>query len=303
MIQQLRLILSVGLVLTLIPSLVSGQILVDEQFSGNEVDTNIFTFSGAGDESFFGRTQLNSPDLPGPFDAPEVSNGTLKLRLQTFNPFGSAAGNLFLGDEIRTRQIFAPTADAGLSYSIRSRIVNDSNGPLQGGLVGGMFTFGLDPNFPNPPERDEVDIELLSNLPDSVLANVFDDEGFNSGGDNGRLAPVSGLDITEFNDYRLEMTTTSIRFFVNDQLFHEDLVNLAIDPQDFRLNINAPDASFAAAFNSSLQPTANPDENEIFIFEVDSLVIRQLSAVPEPASGAILGLLGLGFLVRRRTAV
>ena len=290
-----------AIVFALAPSLVSGQILLDEQFNGTAVDTNLFTFSGAGDESFFGRTQLNSPDLPGAFNAPEVSGGTLRLRLQTFNPFGSAAGDLFLGEEIRTQQIFAPTDSAGISFSVRSRFVNDATNPLQGGLVGGMFTFGLDPNS-NPLVRDEVDIELLSNLPDEVLANVFDDQGFNSGG-VGLLAPVPGLDITEFNDYRIELTTTAIRFFVNDELFHEDLDNLAIDPQDFRLNINAPDSSFGAAFNSALQPTANPDENETFIFEVDSLVIRQISAVPEPASGVLIGLLSLGLLVRRRVAI
>ena len=117
------------------------------------------------------------------------------------------------------------------------------------------------------------------------------------------LAPVPGLDITEFNDYRIELTTSAIQFFVNDQLFHEDLENLAIDPQDFRLNINAPDFNFGPAFNSALQPTANPDENQTFIFEVDSLVIREITSVPEPASGALIGLLSLGWLVRRRTPI
>jgi len=41
-----------------------NQIILDEQFDGTEVDTSVFTFSGSGDESFFGRTQLNSPQLP-----------------------------------------------------------------------------------------------------------------------------------------------------------------------------------------------------------------------------------------------
>ncbi len=271
-----------------LPASTSGQIILNEQFNGTAVDTSLFTFSGAGAESFFGRTQLNSPDLPGPFDAPEVSNGTLKLRLQTYNPFGTAAGNLFLGDEIRTIDTYAPTANSGVVFEIRSRLVDSASNPLSPGLVGGMFTFGLDAGFPNPNERDEVDFELLSNLQNGVLTNIFDDQGFNSAG-NFQFLPISGFDITQFNDYRLELGLDSIRFYVNDTLIREDFSDLAIEPQDFRLNINAPDSSFGLAFSNLLQPTANPNDNEIFLFEVDSLVIRA-TAVPEPSTAALLAI-------------
>ena len=53
----------------------------------------------------------------------------------------------------------------------------------------------------------------------------------------------------------------------------EELETLAIEPQDFRLNINAPDPSFDIAFSNVLQPTASPALNRTFIMEVDSLVI------------------------------
>ena len=261
----------------------AAQILLQDDFNGTEVDTSIFTFSSDGDESFFGRTQLNSPDLPGAFDAPTVSDGTLKLRLQTYNPFGSAAGQLFLADEIRTIQIYEPTEDAAIRFDVRARFVDDTSNPISRGLVGGIFTFGLDADFPDRFERDEVDIELLSNFPeDGVLLNIFDDQNFSSAG-NVSGAVVPGLDITEFNDYRFELGTESIRFFVNDMLVREDFTALAIEPQDFRLNINAPDRSFSAAFDQSLQPTDDINLNETFIFEVDSLVISQVG-VPEPSS-------------------
>ena len=262
-----------ALILAAFTTPVFGQVQVNEQFSGTSVDTSVFTFSGAGDESFFGRTQLNSPDLPGAFDAPEVSNGTLKLRLQTYNPFGSSAGNLFLADEIRTQQKFAPTPTAGVIYEIRARFIDDAVNPLSPGLVGGLFTFSVDADFPNRFERDEIDFELLSNTPQgSLLTNVFDDQNFFSAG-NGLVVNVPNYDSTEFNDYRIEVNTDSIRFFVNDLLVREEFETLAIEPQDFRLNINAPDQSFDIAFSSALQPTDSPALNETFIMEVDSLVI------------------------------
>jgi len=63
-------------------------------------------------------------------------------------------------------------------------------------------------------------------------------------------------------------------------LIREETSNLAIDPQDFRLNINAQGPGFGAAFSAAIQPTANPAQNEIFIMEVDSLVITQVPIAP-----------------------
>ena len=94
-----------------------NQIIVDEQFDGNGVDTSIFTFSGSGDESFFGRTQLNSPQLPGPFDAPTVDNGVLQLELNTYNPF--APGTFFLANEIRTIQDGLPNSKTSVDLTAR----------------------------------------------------------------------------------------------------------------------------------------------------------------------------------------
>ena len=77
----------------MVPSSADAQnsIIFDEQFDGSMIDTGIFTFSGSGDESFFGRTQLNSPQLPGVFDEPTVANGVLQLEINSYNPFAPGA--------------------------------------------------------------------------------------------------------------------------------------------------------------------------------------------------------------------
>ena len=264
---------------------ISGQIIIDEQFDGNQVDTSIFQFADAFEPGTFGRNLLRSPNLPGqaglPFDGPPVQNGTLSLRAETFNPFqtpqdGPSPGNFFLVDEIRTIQTFAPTTTAGFSFDTRARFVDDATNPLSPGLVGGAFLFGLDPNFsPTNFVRDEVDFELLSNVPQgTITTNIFNDDPFDTAG-TFEVQGILGLDLTEFNDFRIETTLETTRFFVNNQLIREDTTDLALDPQEFRLNINTPAATFAAAFSSQLQPTSNPAENEVFIFEIDSLVVTQ----------------------------
>ena len=237
-----------------------AQVIIDEQFNGNSVDTSIFTFDDG--NTIFGRTRLNST-------APTVQNGTLQLELQSFNPIDNGA--LFLADEIRTIQTFAPTQNFGFSFETRARFVDDVNNPLSPGVIGGAFPFGVDSNFPAVNERDEIDFELLSNNPQGQIStNIFNDQGFSSSGDF-QITNVPGLDLTEFNDFRIETQINSTQFFVNDQLIREETSNLALEPQDFRLNINAQGPEFPQAFSALLQPTADPNQNVINIFEVDSL--------------------------------
>ena len=251
--------------LTVLTSQGQAQVIINEQFDGNLVDTSIFTFDDG--NTIFGRVRLNS-------GAPPVENGRLRLRLQSFNPID--VGSLFLADEIRTRRTFAPTENFGFSFETRARFVDDAANPLSPGVIGGIFLFGLDANFPQQNERDEIDFELLSNFPQNIIStNIFNDDGFNSGG-NFVISSLPGLDTTQFNDYRIEWRMDSTRFFVNDQLIREDTTDLALEPQDFRLNINTQGPGFVAAFSNEIQPTANPANNEIFIMEVDSLVVQQM---------------------------
>ena len=268
-------------VLTVLSSRGQAQVIINEQFDGNAVDTSIFTFDSG--STIFGRVRLNS-------QPPPVQNGTLRLRLQSFNPIN--VGSLFLADEIRTRRTFAPTENFGFNFETRARFVNDASNPLSPGVIGGIFLFGLDANFPNPLERDEIDFELLSNTPQNFIStNIFNDDDFSQSGDFV-ISSFPGLDTTQFNDYRIEIRLDSTRFFVNDQLIREETSNLALEPQDFRLNINAQGPEFAAAFSPLIQPTANPAANEIFIMEVDSLVITQIplgDMLPvEPSEGTFV---------------
>ena len=264
---------------------IPGQVIIDEQFDGNAVDTSIFQYANAFEPGTFGRTLLRSPNLIGqagfPFDPPPVQGGTLSLRAETYSPFqtpinGPSSGVFFLCDEIRTIQTFAPTATAGFSFETRARFVDDATNPLSPGIVGGAFLFGLPFDFSQGNfVRDEVDFELLSNTPqNTITTNIFNDDPFDTAG-RFDVQGIAGLDLTEFNDFRIETTLETTRFFVNNELIREETTDLAVDPQDFRLNINTPDASFASAFSAALQPTNNPLQNQVFIFEVDSLVITQ----------------------------
>ena len=283
---------------------IPGQVIIDEQFDGNSVDTSVFQYADAFEPGTFGRTLLRSPNLPGqagfPFDPPPVQGGTLSLRAETFSPFqtpinGPSPGVFFLCDEIRTIQTFAPTTTAGYSFETRARFVDDAINPLSPGIVGGAFLFGLDPDFsPTNFVRDEVDFELLSNSPQNVITtNIFNDDLLDTAG-RFNVQGIPGLDLTEFNDFRIETTLETTRFFVNNELIREETADLAVDPQEFRLNINTPAAPFASAFSAALQPTSDPLQNEVFIFEIDSLVITQFDPADSPpplgvdVSGALL---------------
>ena len=64
------------------------------------------------------------------------------------------------------------------------------------------------------------------------------------------------------------------------------------DPQNIRLNFWAPDMFFTEAFDATLVPVADVEDNEVYYYEVDFVEIRRLAAnVPAigPAERIALG--------------
>ncbi|MFQ5599259.1 MAG: glycoside hydrolase family 16 protein [Candidatus Krumholzibacteriia bacterium] len=240
--------------------------MLRDDFEGAALDPALW-FVPAGPGTFFGRTQIRPPSEPL-----EVSNGLIRLRLDTHNPTAQTPGDSFWGSEIVTQEIFA--RGTGLAFRARVRVVE----PVPGGLVGSLFSFAFDPQA---GVRDEIDFELLSNdiVADRgrVLTNVFDDADFSIPGDTSFVS-VPGLDLTAFNEFEIQWLPDRIQWRVNGSLVREEFDTLADAPMTVRLNFWAPGASFAAAYDPDLQPASTPEGNEVFFYEVDFVEIRTVPA-------------------------
>jgi beta-glucanase (GH16 family) len=238
-----------------------------DDFDGTALDLSVWNLAEPGPSSIVGRTQLQT------VDAPEVSGGLLRLRVDSFNPF--SPGNTFLGTGISTDEAFVRSD--GLVFETRARLINDGLDLLDRGLVASFFSFGLDEGV-----RDEISLDLLSN---DVLADPVPSERVRTSSSNdeplGQSAVAgsvgaAGLDATVFNTYRIEWQPTRVEWYVNDVLVRLESGAVPDDPMNVGLNFFAPeDSGIGTGFDASLQPVNNSSENETWFFEVDFVEIRR----------------------------
>ena len=250
-----------------------AQVLIQDDFdSTGLIDQQIWRLPFLGPGAFYGRTEAKTDRA---IHYPQMSGGTAVLQLDTFRNNGMGQSNgLFHGAEIQTKRNFVVAG--GLKIDVRFRTVD----PVPG-LVGGAFLFDVGrTNSSGLLVRDEIDFELLSNIPDSLLTNYWNEGPFTGPGAGGTpqfTTPGNGFDISDFQDYRLEWYPDRLEWYLNDNLIRVLANDIPDDPMNFRLNLWAPDSGFPSAFSNSLQPAANFAANQIFEMEVDSVEIEQLN--------------------------
>jgi beta-glucanase (GH16 family) len=232
-------------------------LLLLDDFDDPALDANAWLMpEGAG--TFLGRTQLRPPS-----QALQIAGGVLRLRLDTYNPTALTPGDSFWGSEVVTRQTFA--RGSGLAIKARLRVASS----VPGGLVAAVFAYTLR----DGAARDEIDFELLTNAPSQALTNVFHEQGFSEA---GRPLNVAGVVAGQFNEFEIHWLPDRLRWMVNGRLVREVLEGVPDSPMTIRLNLWAPAADFANAFNASLQPASTAGDNQTFICEVDWVEIRAL---------------------------
>ncbi len=208
--------------------------------------------------SFYGRTQMRQT-------LPAVSDGLLRLRLDSFNPTGFS----FFGSEVISRQSFS-TSLGGVAFEARVRLAS----PVPG-VVGGFFAYHF-----NTITRlhDEIDYELLGNdaaaAANRVQTNAYRNEPLGVG--HPQFVPLTGL--TGFHTYRMEWFTDRVRWLIDGQLAREDTVNVPQGAMELHLNIWAPAADWAEAYSAAIQPTASPAANTAYFVDVDYARVARLSA-------------------------
>lgn len=238
-----------GIILLLCISFAHAETQFIEDFTGDSVDASIWTFPTGG-ASFNGQTQMRAA-------YPSISNGLLHLQLDTYNPTAKTAGDSFYGSEIMTRG----TAEhgTGLIAEIRARMV----APVKG-LVGGAFLYNF---LPATQTHDEIDFELLSNLPTEVQTNIYANEPL--GGGHPEYGGIGQLDITQFNNYRIEWWPDHVRWFVNNQLIREITTIIPNGALALYLNFYAPSCDWASACDAGLLPASKPQDNKSYVFDID----------------------------------
>ena len=259
-----------------------AQLLLSEDFAApDNVDTTVWRLPFGTEGTFVGRTQYRgdpATDIPlQGIDEPLATDGkVLEIDLDTYSPIDP--GNQFLGTDLLTKRNFARAG--GLVFEARLRLKPS----VPGGLVGGFFVFDVPRETPpGTPVRDEIDWELISNqttgaATNDPYSNFWNDGPFDDGG-SGQFHDVAGLDLTQFQDYRVEWTPQNIKWFVNGALVRTQSSNVPDDPMRLHFNLWAPDSSFEAAFDEALQPAATAEAGQTYKLQVDHLEVNRIQTI------------------------
>jgi glycosyl hydrolase family 16 len=242
-----------------------SQILLQDNFSDNiQLNPSIWEinqYTAVNNPSYYGRTQIEQ-------SLPVVSNGALHLTVQTYNPTGP--GNSFLGSEAISKETFNNNA-GGIAFTAIARIVN----PVPG-MVGGIFAY----NYNSSTNLDnEIDFESLTN--DATAQNNEEQTNIYGNQPLGAGNPAFVLDpsLTAYQTYTVEWFPNEVLWFINGQLVRQSTVDVPQGPMAFHLNFWAPDTGWADAYSASLLPTANPQDNQTYSFDVESLSVATVEDI------------------------
>ncbi len=257
-----------------------AQLLRDDFDGTGIIDPAVWRIPFDSEGTFNGRTQYRldfDTDFPlqGVAEAAALDGKVVELDLDTFSPLDP--GNQFLGTDILTKRNFA--RGGGLTLEARLRL----KPPTTGGVVGGFFLFDVTRDVPagsGTLVRDEIDWELLGNQVSSgtqqPATNYWNDGTFDDGGPL-ELHELAGVDLTQFQDYRIEWTPDHVKWYVNDNLVRTETTNVPGDPQTLHFNVWAPDNGFTEAFDGNLQPTSNAGANQKFQVQVDYVEVNRIN--------------------------
>ena len=244
------------------PSTTLASNLLYDDFKGNIVSStkwHIPTWVSPTDGTFVGQTQFrctqNSP-LPAANDSNAI------ITVESYNPTGFS----FYGTNLISNQLFY--LEDGIHITVRAKM-----NTLTPGIVGGIFLYALKPG--SDTLHDEIDFELLTNLPDKVQTNIYSNEPLGKGNPKF-VSYTSGL-ITDYHIYEIKWQPNKVSWFIDGNLVRTETKHLPAGPMYFHLNIWVPDSDWEEAYSPNIKPTSSPSLNQIFSMSVDSVNIKAIA--------------------------
>lgn len=241
----------------------AGDTLLHDDFNRPSVDPTLWhipTFTASGDGTFVGRTQFRVTQESG---LPAISDGQLVIPIESYNPKEPS----FLAGELISNRTFS--AGKGIDITVRARM----SSPLRPGIVGGLFLYALAPG--SNTLHDEIDFELLSNVPDKVQTNIYGNEPLGIG--HVEFIPYRNGSIGDFHDYEIKWTPKAVSWLIDGRLVRTVTDNIPVRPMRLHLNLWAPDPAWPGGYSAAIQPVRTAGENEIVgNLLVDAVTIRAI---------------------------
>jgi beta-glucanase (GH16 family) len=254
----------IGFLLISPPIILAATLLFDD-FSGNIVSSlnrHIPTWVSPTDGTFIGQTQFRctqNSSLPAAKDSNAINT------VESYNPTGFS----FYGTDLISNQVFS--LGEGIHITVRAKM--NASTP---GIVGGIFLYALKPG--STTLHDEINFELLTNLPSGVQTNIYSNKPLGRG--HPQFVAYTSGSITDYHIYEIKWQPNKVSWFINGNLVRTETKYLPAGPMYFHLNIWVPDSDWEEAYSPDIEPTPYPSLNQIFSMSVDSVNIRSIASAP-----------------------
>jgi beta-glucanase (GH16 family) len=261
--------IAIGFLVISPSAVILADTLLYDDFDGDRVSSSkwhIPTWVSPMDGTVVGHTQFRFAQASS---LPTANNGNAMIALETYNPTAFS----FYGTDLRSNQSFA--LENGIHITVRAKM--DTATP---GIVGGIFLYALKPG--STTYHDEIDFELLTNLPNGVQTNIYGNEKLGTG--NVQFVPFTSGTITDYHTYEIKWEPNRVSWFVDGNLVRTDTSHVPTGPMNFHLNIWVPDPGWPAAYDPHLEPASSAGSNQIFSMSVDSVHIQ---SIPPPPAGKL----------------
>jgi beta-glucanase (GH16 family) len=245
--------------------IVLAETLLYDDFSGTMVSSSkwhIPTWVSPMDGTVVGLTQFRFTQNSS---LPAVNDGNAIIVLESYNPTALS----FYGTDLRSNQSFA--LGTGIHVTVRAKMNTTTPG-----IVGGIFLYALKPE--STTYHDEIDFELLTNMPHGAQTNIYSNEKLGTG--NVQFVPFPYGSITDYHTYEIKWQPNQVSWYIDGNLVRTETSHVPTGPMNFHLNIWVPDPGWPAAHDSNLKPATSPSSNQIFSMSVDSVHIKSISSAP-----------------------
>ena len=243
-------------------NVIRAETLLYDDFNGNRVSSSkwhIPTWVSPTDGTVVGLTQFRFTQNSS---LPAADNGNAMIVVESYNPTALS----FYGTDLRSNQSFA--LGAGIHITVRAKMNTTTPG-----IVGGIFLYALKPG--STTDHDEIDFELLTNLPNGVQTNIYSNEKLGTG--NVQFVTYTSGSITDYHTYEIKWQPNHVSWFIDGNLVRTDTRHVPTGPMNFHLNIWVPDPGWPAAYDPHLKPAPSASSNQIFSMSVDSVHIQSIT--------------------------
>jgi len=242
-----------------------AETLLYDDFSGDSVSSgkwHIPTWVSPTDGTVVGLTQFRFTQNSS---LPAAENGNAIIVVESYNPTALS----FYGTDLRSNQSFA--LGTGIHITVRAKMNTTTPG-----IVGGIFLYALKPG--STTYHDEIDFELLTNLPNEAQTNIYCNEKLGTG--NVQFVPYAHGSITDYHTYEIKWLPNQISWFIDGNLVREDKSCVPTGPMNFHLNIWVPDPGWPGAYHPNLKPATSASSNRVFSMSIDSVHIQSVDPPP-----------------------